>query len=32
MDVKELKETDTWILYQRLLNFMQRRNIFSDTD
>ena len=32
MDKEELKETDTWILYQRLLNFMQRRNIFSDTD
>lgn len=32
MDKEKLKETDTWILYQRLLNFMQRRNIFSDTD
>lgn len=32
MNKEELKETDTWILYQRLLNFMQRRNIFSDTD
>lgn len=32
MDLEKLEETDTWILYQRLLNFMQRRNIFSDTD
>lgn len=32
MDLGKLEETDTWILYQRLLNFMQRRNIFSDTD
>lgn len=32
MDLEKLEETDTWILYQRLLNFMQRRSIFSDTD
>ncbi len=32
MDLKGLKETDVWILYQKHLNFMNMRNIFSDTD
>lgn len=32
MDIKELKQTDEWILYQKHLNFMNLRNIFTDTD
>lgn len=32
MDIEELKETKIWTLYQKHLNFMSRRNIFSDTD
>lgn len=32
MDKEELIETDMWTLYQKHLNFMHQRNIFSDTD
>lgn len=32
MDLNELKETDIWTLYQKSVNFMQRRGIYSDTD
>ena len=32
MDIKELKATDTWELYERGRNFMRVKNIFSDTD
>lgn len=32
MNIEDLQETDTWTLYQRCVNFMQRRNIYSDTD
>lgn len=32
MDLEELKETETWLLYKKSENFMQRRNIYSDTD
>lgn len=32
MDIKELKATDTWELYERGRNFMRMKNIFSDTD
>lgn len=32
MNLEDLQETDTWTLYQRCVNFMQRRNIYSDTD
>jgi len=32
MDIKELKATDTWELYERGRNFMRTKNIFSDTD
>lgn len=32
MDLDDVKETDIWQLYQKSVNFMQRRNIYSDTD
>lgn len=32
MDIRELKATDTWELYERGRNFMRMKNIFSDTD
>lgn len=32
MNLEDLQETDTWMLYQKCVNFMQRRNIYSDTD
>lgn len=32
MNIEDLQETDTWTLYQKCVNFMQRRNIYSDTD
>lgn len=32
MDIKELKATDTWELYERGRNFMRMKNIFADTD
>lgn len=32
MNLEELKETDIWTLYQKSVNFMSRRNIYSDTD
>ncbi len=32
MDIKELKETDIWILYRKHLDFMNLRHIFADTD
>ena len=32
MDTQELIETSTWELYQKHLNFMNLRHIFSDTD
>ncbi len=32
MDLKELKQTDIWKLYEQGRNFMRMRNIFTDTD
>ncbi len=32
MDLKELRETDIWKLYEKGRNFMRMRNVFSDTD
>ncbi len=32
MNIENLQETDTWTLYQKCVNFMNRRNIYSDTD
>lgn len=32
MDLKELKATDIWRLYEKGRNFMRIRNVFSDTD
>ncbi len=32
MDIKELKTTDTWELYERGRNFMRMKNMFADTD
>ena len=32
MDLEELKETEDWQLYEKGLNYMRMRNIFSDTD
>lgn len=32
MDIKELKDTDIWTLYQKHVNFMYLRNIYTDTD
>lgn len=32
MDLEELKTTDVWQLYEKGLNFMRMRNVFSDTD
>lgn len=32
MDLKELKKTDIWTLYERGRNYMRRMNIFADTD
>lgn len=32
MDLDDIKETDVWQLYQKSVNFMQRRNIYTDTD
>ena len=32
MDLEELKETDVWQLYEKGLNYMRMRNVFSDTD
>lgn len=32
MDLKELQETETWSLYEKGLNFLRMRNVFSDTD
>ena len=32
MNIEDLQETATRTLYQRCVNFMQRRNIYSDTD
>lgn len=32
MDLKELKQTDIWKLYEQGRNYMRMRNIFTDTD
>ncbi len=32
MDLKELKQTDIWQLYERGRNYMRMMNIFTDTD
>lgn len=32
MDLQELQETDIWTLYQKHVNFMNLRNIYTDTD
>lgn len=32
MDTKELQETPIWELYQKSVNFMERRGIYRDTD
>lgn len=32
MDTKELQETPIWELYQKSVNFMERRHIYRDTD
>lgn len=32
MDLKELKQTNIWTLYERGRNYMRMMNIFSDTD
>ena len=32
MDLEELKETEVWQLYEKGLNYMRMRNVFSDTD
>jgi len=32
VDLKELQETDIWVLYTKSKNFMERRGIYSDTD
>ena len=32
MDLEELKETEEWQLYEKGLNYMRMRNVFSDTD
>ena len=32
MDLQELQETDIWTLYQKHVNFMNRRGIYADTD
>lgn len=32
MDLKELKQTDIWTLYERGRNYMRMMNIFTDTD
>ena len=32
MDLEDLKNTDIWELYEKGLNFMRMRNVFTDTD
>lgn len=32
MDLKELKETEVWQLFEKGKNFMRMRNVFADTD
>lgn len=32
MDLEEVKETENWQLYEKGLNYMRMRNVFSDTD
>lgn len=32
MNTEELKPTNVWNIYEKLQNFMSRRNIYSDTD
>lgn len=32
MDIKKLQETDIWTLYQKSVDFMNIRNIYTDTD
>lgn len=32
MDLEEIKETEEWQLYERGLNYMRMKNVFSDTD
>lgn len=32
MDIKEIKDTEIWELYQKGLNYMRMKNIFTDTD
>ena len=32
MDLKELKETEVWQLYQRGKSYLYMMNVYSDTD
>lgn len=32
MDLDEIKETETWLLYEKGINFLRQHNVFSDTD
>lgn len=32
MDLDEIKETETWQLYQKGVNFLRQHNVYSDTD
>jgi len=32
MNIEEIEKTDIWNLYQKHINFMNRRNIYCDTD
>jgi hypothetical protein len=32
MDLEEIKETDTWLLYDKGLNYLRMHNVLSDTD
>ena len=32
MDIEEIEKTKVWLLYEKAKNFMNKRNIYSDTD
>jgi hypothetical protein len=32
MDLKEIKDTDVWALYDKGLEYMRMKHVFSDTD
>lgn len=32
MDIKELRETNTWALYQKSINYARRQNMYDDTN